>query len=298
MPPSLVGAEDEGPVVAVVKMRYDHWAAEAAAESIRYQLRLRGGDWVGVRDGIETGGLVVPEGRAVDGVGARLGGHRNFARLAELGDVHRAVGANLGDRLGGREGVGDWVIAGRALHGDAIDGDFGLEGQRTLKRKIAMVLLHARQGADDVQRAGAVGARAGVHRKVLHLGRGVRAADRSRVRVDGADGVGRNDDLLLDIAHRQHSVHAQLLAGLQDKAGGRPPLKAGRGNGNRIAPSRGVEELVVSRPVRHSSADGAVVKALEGHRRAGNDRAGLVFHGAEDAALDGLRLGADETLPG
>ena len=162
-----------------------------------------------------------------------------------------------------------------------------------------MVLLHARQGADDVQRAGAVGAGAGIYWKVLHLGRGVHAADGSRLGVDGADGVGRNDDLLLHIAHRHHSVHAQLLAGHQDKAGGRPALKAGRGNGNRIAPSRGVEELVVSRPVGHSLADGAVVKVLEGHCRAGNDRAGLVFHGAENAALDGLRLRRrPQILPG
>ena len=208
MPPSLVSAEDEGLVVTVVKMRNDHRAAKAAAERVRDQLGLRRGDRVRVRDGVEPGRLVVPKGRAMNVVRARLGGYRDFARLAELGCVHRTVGANFGDRLGRGEGVRDRVIAGSALHGDAVDGYFGLEGQCTLKREIAMVLLHARQGADDVQRAGAAGARTGVHREALHLGRGVGAADRSCLRIDGADGVGRDHDLLLNIAHRQFRVHA------------------------------------------------------------------------------------------
>ena len=71
----------------------------------------------------------------MDCVGARLGGHRDFARLAELGEfIAPWCEPQRSTRRTGRRRRR--VIAGRALHGDAIYGDFGLEGDRTRSEKL------------------------------------------------------------------------------------------------------------------------------------------------------------------
>ena len=109
------------------------FAVEAAAEGVGDELGLLPGGGLGVGDGVEGGDLVVPEGGSVNPAAAALGGDGDLAGLAELGVIHGTVGADLGDGFGGGEGVGDGGVAGRALDGDAVDRDLGLEGKAALE---------------------------------------------------------------------------------------------------------------------------------------------------------------------
>ncbi len=139
---ALVGAEEEGPVVAVVQMRNDDRAADRDAEVVGNLLRL---DWIGhvalIGRGIERAVLVVFKERAVQGVrtGLRHGG--NLAGLAILGIVVDAVHADLGDGFGRGKGIGLHVVVGLVLRADAVDGRLGLRGQTALDGE-----LHSRTG--------------------------------------------------------------------------------------------------------------------------------------------------------
>src|SRR3954454_19081813 len=136
MAPPLIGTEDEGPVVTVVEVWNDDWAAKAAAEGVRDELRFHSGCWEGIRNSIKRRILVVPERSPVDGIGAALGGDRKLSRLTIFSIVQNPVRAHLRDGFAGRKCVTDCAVAaGSISHRDAIDRGFALKWQTTLDRE-------------------------------------------------------------------------------------------------------------------------------------------------------------------
>jgi hypothetical protein len=142
------------------------------------------------------------------------------------------------------------------------------------------------------QWTGSAGAGARIHRQIGGLGGRIDAADRGRVGIDGRDGVGRHGHFLLDVADLEAGVDPQLLAGGEHETSRRPFLESIRGNFDGVAASLGVDELVFTGGVRLGGADRAFVEVVQRDVCAGNERAGIVFDGADDAALNGLRPAA------
>ena len=141
------GEEEEGAVLAVVELRQDDGAAEGEAEDVR-DLRRQGSLAEG--PGVEGFVLVVPEGRAVEVVGAAFRDGGDVAGLAEFGVVADTLDADFGDGFDAGEQVPLRRVAGGGRDGDAVDGGFALRGQAALDGVAAAVVgLDAGQGGDE-----------------------------------------------------------------------------------------------------------------------------------------------------
>ncbi len=232
MPPSFVSAINKCPVVAVVEMRNHNRASKAAPVCVADELCLVLGCWIRVGNGVERSVLVIPERRSVNSVGTALRGHRDLTRLSKFGIVLRAICAQFRDGFAGRKSVCEWRIACRALDGDTVYGDLSLkrqatlQGERLLIFRCVAICLDTRECCDNAERAGAVGARARVHRQVGNVGGAIDSADRRSLRIDGADRITGDLDFLLNAADHQGCIQTKLLAGSQSDPRSRPLLKS------------------------------------------------------------------------
>ena len=116
-------------------------------------------------------------------------------------------------------------------------------------------------------------------------------ADGGRVCVDGADRITGDIHNLIKASNGKRSIDTELLLSVENGTGDRPFLKTRLRDLNRIPPCFHIEKRIVALCVGLGGTHRPFSVIGEGDGGVWNQGAGSVFHGANDAALGGLRIG-------